>query len=92
VIWLCGIAKRSLVILQQPIAKHMLMILVTLIVELVAFIGLGGVNNVFSHVLLILVPTFSIFVKCYVLISSRLSWLHGNPISCLVSCTIGTPS
>jgi hypothetical protein len=31
--------------------------------ELVAFIGLGGVNNVFSHVSLILVATFSIFAK-----------------------------
>jgi hypothetical protein len=32
-------------------------------IELVAFIGLGGVNNVFLHVSLILVATFSIFVK-----------------------------
>ncbi len=32
-------------------------------IELVAFIGLGGVNNVFSHVSLILVATFSIFAK-----------------------------
>jgi hypothetical protein len=31
--------------------------------ELVAFIGLGGVNNVFLHVSLILVATFSIFAK-----------------------------
>jgi hypothetical protein len=31
--------------------------------ELVAFIGLGGVNNVFSHVSLILVATSSIFAK-----------------------------
>jgi hypothetical protein len=28
----------------------------------------------------------------YLLISSRLSWLHGNPISCPVSCILGTPS
>jgi hypothetical protein len=28
----------------------------------------------------------------YLLISLRLSRLHGNPISCPVSCTIGTPS
>jgi hypothetical protein len=32
-------------------------------IELVAFIGLGGVNNVFSHVSLVLVATSSIFVK-----------------------------
>jgi hypothetical protein len=32
-------------------------------IDLVAFIGLGGVNNVFSHVSLILVATSSIFVK-----------------------------
>jgi hypothetical protein len=29
VIWLCRIAKRSLAILQQPIAKHLLTILAT---------------------------------------------------------------
>ncbi len=28
----------------------------------------------------------------YLLISSRLSRLHGNPISCPISCTLGTPS
>jgi hypothetical protein len=50
--------------LRQPIAKHMLAFLVTSYrlngetIELVAFIGLGGVNNVFSHVSLILVATF----------------------------------
>jgi hypothetical protein len=32
-------------------------------IELVAFVGLGGVNNVFSHVFLILVATSSIFAK-----------------------------
>jgi hypothetical protein len=32
-------------------------------IELVAFIGLGGVNSVFSHVSLILVATLSIFAK-----------------------------
>jgi hypothetical protein len=64
VIWLCHIAKCSLAILQQPIAKHMLAISATSYClngnnrELVAFIGLGGVNNVFSHVSLILVATF----------------------------------
>jgi hypothetical protein len=100
VIWLCCIAKRSLAILQQPIAKHMLAILAT-------SYRLNGNNRVssfywtrgskqcyltcfsyFSHYFLILV-----FLKnCYLLISSLLSWLHGNPISRPVSCTIGTPS
>jgi hypothetical protein len=32
-------------------------------IELVAFVGLGGVNNVFPHNSLILVATFSIFAK-----------------------------
>jgi hypothetical protein len=32
-------------------------------IELVAFIGLGGLNYVFSHVSLILVATSSVFVK-----------------------------
>jgi hypothetical protein len=53
-------------ILQQPIAKYLLAILATScrlneIIELVAFIGLGGVNNVFSHVSLIFVATSCIF-------------------------------
>jgi hypothetical protein len=48
---------------QQPIAKYMLAIWQHLIAytettELVAFIGLEGVNYVFSHVSLILVTTF----------------------------------
>ncbi len=63
-------------------------------IELVAFIGLEGVNYVFSHVSLILVAIFYlVFLQiCYSLISSCLSWLHGNSISRLVSRTIGTPS
>ncbi len=72
-IWLCRITKRSLAILGQPIAKHMLAIFATSYqtetIELVAFIGLGGVNSVFSHVSLILVATFSIFENHYLLIS-----------------------
>ncbi len=68
-IWLCRIAKRLLAILQQAIAKHnMLVILVTSYRlnrndRVSSFVGLGGVNNVFSHVSHILVATFSIFVK-----------------------------
>ncbi len=36
-------------------------------------VGLGGVNNVFSHVSLILVATFSIFAKS-VLTNFLFSW------------------
>jgi hypothetical protein len=43
-------------------------------IELVAFIGLGGVNNVFSHVSLILVATFSIFAK--LLLTNFLALVH----------------
>ncbi len=62
-IWLCLIAERLLAILRQPIAKHMLAILATSYRlngndRVSSFIGLGGVNNVFSHVSLILDATF----------------------------------
>ncbi len=43
-------------------------------IELVAFVGLGGVNNVFSHVSLILVATFGIFVKS--LLTNLLALVH----------------
>jgi hypothetical protein len=61
-------AKRLLAILQQPIAKHKLAILATSYClnrnnRVSSLVGLGGVNIVFSHVSLILVATFSIFVK-----------------------------
>ncbi len=42
--------------------------------SLVAFTGLEGVNNVFSHVSLILVATFSIFAKS--LLTSFLALVH----------------
>jgi hypothetical protein len=63
VIWLCLVAKLLLAILRQPIAKHMLAILATSYHlsgndRVSSFIGLGGVNNVFSHVSLILVANF----------------------------------
>jgi hypothetical protein len=79
VIWLCRIAKRLLAILQQPIAEHMLAILATSYrfketIELVAFVRLGGVNNVFSHVSLILVATFSISAK--LLLTNFLALVH----------------
>jgi hypothetical protein len=79
VIWLCCIAKRLLAILRQPIAKHMLTILATSYRlnrndRVVAFIELGGVNNVFSHVSLILVAPLSIFAKS--LITNFLALVH----------------
>jgi hypothetical protein len=43
-------------------------------IELVAFVGLGGVNNVFSHVSLILVATSSVFAKS--LLTSFLALVH----------------
>jgi hypothetical protein len=43
-------------------------------IELVAFIGLGGENNVFSHVSVILVATFSIFAKS--LLTNFLALVH----------------
>jgi hypothetical protein len=43
-------------------------------IELVAFIGLWGVNNAFSHVSLILVATFSIFAK--LLLTNFLAPVH----------------
>ncbi len=47
----------------------------------------------FSHMFLLLQLLLLVFSRnCYLLISSRLSRLHGNPISRPVSRTIGTPS
>jgi hypothetical protein len=43
-------------------------------IELVAFVGLGGVNNVFSHVSLILVATPSIFATS--LLTNFLALVH----------------
>ncbi len=43
-------------------------------IELVAFVRLGGVNNVFSHASLILVATFSIFAKS--LLTNFLALVH----------------
>ena len=50
------------------------LIALTETIELVAFVGLGGVNNVFSHVSLILVATFSIFAK--LLLTKFLALVH----------------
>ncbi len=60
-IWLYFIFKCMLEIWRHLITKHMLTILATSyhlkMIELVAFIGLEGVNYVFSHVSLNLVTT-----------------------------------
>ncbi len=100
VIWLCFIAKCSLAIWQQPTAKHMLSILATSYClnrndRVSSFYWTRGSKlcfltcfSYFSCYFLIL--EFS--RNCYLLISSCLSRLHGNPISRPVSCTIGTPS
>jgi hypothetical protein len=81
VIWLCCIAKHSLAILRQPIAKHMLAILANSYrlnrEDFSRFVGLGGVNNAFSHVSLILVATFSIFAKS--LLTNFLAPVHCAP-------------
>ncbi len=78
-IWLCRIVKRLLAILRQPIAKRMLAILATSYClnrnnRVCSFVGLGGVNNVFSHVSLILVATFSILAK--LLLTNLLVLVH----------------
>ncbi len=47
----------------------------------------------FSHMFLLFQLLLLVFLRNrYLLVSSRLSWLHGNLIFCPVSCTIGTPS
>ncbi len=99
-IWLHLIATCSLAILQQPTTKHTLAILAT-------SYHVNRNNRVSSFYWtreskLCFLTCFSYFIRyfhilvflwnCYLLISLRLSWLHGNRISCPVSCTIGTPS
>ncbi len=47
----------------------------------------------FSHMFLFCYFHILVFLQnCYLLISLRLSWLHGNAISCPGSRTFGTPS
>ncbi len=47
----------------------------------------------FSHMFLLFQLLLLVFLQnCYLLTSLRISWLHGNLISCPVSCTLGTPS
>ncbi len=100
VIWLCCIAKCLLAILRQPIAKHMLAILATSYrlngnKRVSSFYWTRGSKQCFLTCFSYFSCYFCILVflqNCYLLISLRLSWLHGNPISCPVSRTIGTPS
>ncbi len=89
-----------LAIRQHPIAKHTLAMLATSYPlnrndRVSSFNWTRGSKlcfltcfSYFSHYFLILV----FLQNCYSLISSCLSRLHGNLISCHVSCTIGTPS
>ncbi len=88
VIWLCSIAKRLLAILQQPIAKHMLAILATSYClnrndRVSSFYWTRGSKQwfltCFSYFSCYFpIPVFS--QNCYLLISLRLSRLHGNPM------------
>ncbi len=95
-IWLCFIAKCMLAVWRHPIAKHTLAILAT-------FYCLNRNNRVSSFYWtrgskLCFLTCFSYFScyflilvflqKCYLLISLRLSRLHGNPVSHPVSCTL----
>jgi hypothetical protein len=99
-IWLCFIVKCMLAIRRQSIAKLSLAILAT-------SYRLNRNNRVSSIYWtsgskLCFLTCFSYFscyfrilvflLNCYLLISSRLSWLHGNPISCPISPTLGTLS
>jgi hypothetical protein len=98
-IWQSCIAKCTRAIWGHPIAKHTLAILATSHRlnsddRVSSFSWTRGSKLCFSHVSLILVATFlfSFSQNRYSLISLHLSWLHGNPISCPVSCTFGTLS
>jgi hypothetical protein len=78
VIWLCRIAKCSLAILRKPVAKLMLAILATSYClnrndRVGSFYWNRGSKQCF-------LTCFSYFSCCF-LISSHLSWLHGNAIS-----------
>jgi hypothetical protein len=99
-IWRYFISKCLQTIWQHPIAKHTLAILVT-------SYCLHRNDRVSSFYWaraskLCLVTSFSYFSRyfliliflqnCYSLNSLRLSWLQGNPISCPVSRTAGTPN
>ncbi len=94
------IAKCTLAIWQHPIAKHSLVIMATTYClnrndRVSSFYWTRGSKLCFLACFSYFSRYFHILVfslNCYLLISLRLSWLHGNPIFCLVSCTLGTLS
>jgi hypothetical protein len=99
-IWRHHLAKCTLAIWRQPIAKHSLAILVTYYClnrndRVSSFYKTRGSKLCFLISFSYFSCYFHILVflrNCYLLISSRLSWLHGNPISRPVSCSFGTRS
>ncbi len=100
VIWRYCIAKCTLAIWWHPIAKHTLAILVTSYCSnrndrVSSFYWTRGSKLCFLTCFSYFRCYFLILEflqNCYSLISLRLSRLHGNPISCPISCTFGTPS
>ncbi len=97
-IWRQPITKCTLAIWRQPIVKHSLAILETSYCfnrkdrvsslywtrgSKLCFLTCFFYFSRYFHILAFL-------LNCYLLISSRLSQLHGNPISRPVSCTLGT--
>ncbi len=99
-IWHYIILECTRAIWRHPIAQHTLAILVTSYClnrngRRSSFYKTRESKLCFHTCFLYFSCYFLILVfsqKCYLLISSRLSWLHGNPISRPISCTFGTPS
>ncbi len=99
-IWQHHLAKCTLAIWQKPIAKHSLAILATSYClnrndRVSSFYKTSGSKLCFLTSFSYFSCYFHILVfsqNCYLLISLRLFWLHGNPTSCPVSRTFGTPS
>jgi hypothetical protein len=99
-IWHYFIAKCTLATWGHSIAKHTLVILATSYRlyrnnRAIIFYWTRGSKTCFLTCFSNFSCYFLILVflqKRYFLISLCLSWLHGNPISCPVSCTFGTPS
>ncbi len=99
-IWWHQIAKCTLAIWRQPIANHALAILATSYClnrndGVSSFYKTRGSKLYFLTCFSFFSLYFLILVflqNRYSLIASRLSWLHGNTISCPVSCTFGTLS
>jgi hypothetical protein len=99
-IWRHPIAKCTLAIWRQPIAKHSLAILATSYClnrnnRVSSFYWTRGSKLCFLTCFSYFSRYFHILVflqNRYSLISLHLSWLHGNPISRPISCTLGTLS